>query len=89
MLLMTTVINNTSVSCLQRATGDIDRDKLGHKVFNDPMLRRKLNSATHLPVALELIKQMFLQWLGLTSVVVCIALCIIQCRSIFLSTHRL
>ena len=40
-------------------------------MFNDKALRRKLNSATHLPVAVELFRQLLVQWISLTNVVVC------------------
>lgn len=51
-------------------TGEIDRDKLGEMVFNERLARRKLNSATHVPVALELVRQLAVQWLSLTCVAV-------------------
>ena len=50
--------------------GDINRDKLGDMVFQDRDARRRLNSATHLPVALELVRQLAVEWLSLTSVAV-------------------
>ena len=50
--------------------GEIDRDKLGEMVFNERLARRKLNSATHIPVALELVRQLAVQWLSLTCVAV-------------------
>lgn len=50
--------------------GDIDRDKLGEMVFNHPEARRKLNLATHFPVALELARQLIVEWLSLTCVAV-------------------
>ncbi len=50
--------------------GDINRDKLGDMVFNDRDARSRLNSATHLPVALELVRQLAVEWLSLTSVAV-------------------
>jgi len=39
-------------------------------VFQDRDARRRLNSATHLPVALELVRQLAVEWLSLTSVAV-------------------
>ncbi|DBB13326.1 TPA: hypothetical protein ACH3X3_005060 [Trebouxia sp. C0006] len=39
-------------------------------VFKDRDARRRLNSATHLPVALELVRQLAVEWLSLTSVAV-------------------
>lgn len=39
-------------------------------VFNDGDARRRLNSVTHLPIALELVRQLAVEWLSLTSVVV-------------------
>ncbi|KAL0018856.1 hypothetical protein WJX79_010063 [Trebouxia sp. C0005] len=52
------------------ADGDINRDKLGDMVFKDRDARRRLNSATHLPVAVELARQLAVEWLSLTSVAV-------------------
>ncbi len=39
-------------------------------VFKDRDARRRLTCATHLPVALELIRQLAVEWLSLTSVAV-------------------
>ncbi|DBA78000.1 TPA: Dephospho-CoA kinase cab5 [Trebouxia sp. C0004] len=39
-------------------------------VFHVHDARRRLNSATHLPVALELVRQLAVEWLSLTSVAV-------------------
>ncbi|KAK2077197.1 hypothetical protein QBZ16_004831 [Prototheca wickerhamii] len=36
--------------------GELDRQRLGGLVFNDPAARSKLNHATHLPILLRLIK---------------------------------
>lgn len=50
--------------------GEIDRDKVGEMVFSDKAARRKLNAATHLPVAIELARRIVLQWLKLRPVTV-------------------
>ena len=50
--------------------GAIDREKLGDLVFTDSNARKKLNKATHLPVALELARQLVKEWLSFTSIVV-------------------
>jgi hypothetical protein len=43
----------------------------GELVFNDAAARRKLNQATHLPVALEILRQLIWGWLiGRTVVIV-------------------
>lgn len=38
--------------------GEVDREALGKLVFSDAAARRKLNAATHLPIALSLIWQL-------------------------------
>ncbi|EFJ53023.1 hypothetical protein VOLCADRAFT_55149 [Volvox carteri f. nagariensis] len=43
--------------------GELDRERLGCMVFNDPAARRRLNAATHLPVALALARRLLLCWL--------------------------
>ena len=50
--------------------GSIDRQKLGELVFRDTKARQKLNAATHLPVALDLARQLMIQWFTFTSIVV-------------------
>ncbi|PNW77430.1 hypothetical protein CHLRE_10g436150v5 [Chlamydomonas reinhardtii] len=52
------------------AEGDIDRERLGGLVFNDAAARRRLNAATHLPVALSLARALLLSWLSCKWVVV-------------------
>ena len=51
-------------------SGEIDRDALGDTVFSDPAARTRLNAATHLPVAIELFRQLLAAWLAFTPVVV-------------------
>lgn len=43
---------------------------MGDMIFNDRDARRRLNSATHLPVALELVRLLAVEWFSLTSVAV-------------------
>lgn len=50
--------------------GGIDREKLGELVFTDNKARKKLNAATHLPVALDLAKQLIIQWFSFTNIIV-------------------
>lgn len=50
--------------------GDIDRVALGQLVFSDVQARRSLNKATHLPVAVELLRQLLLCWLSCRRLVV-------------------
>ena len=50
--------------------GGIDREKLGDLVFKDNKARKKLNEATHLPVALDLARKLAIQWFSFTSIVV-------------------
>ncbi len=52
------------------SAGEVDRDKLGEMVFKHRAARQKLNSATHIPVALELVRQLAVHWISLTSVAV-------------------
>lgn len=44
-------------------TGELDRAKLGQIIFSDASQRRKLNAATHLPVYVELFRQVVVSWL--------------------------
>jgi dephospho-CoA kinase len=55
-------------------SGDIDRAKLGQLVFADAAARRRLNKATHAPVALELLRQLLGHWLRFRQVVVSVTL---------------
>jgi len=61
-------------ACAQRfhmlCSGEIDRDALGDAVFSDPAARRRLNGATHLPVAVALIGGVLAAWLTFKPVVV-------------------
>ncbi|KAF6255164.1 dephospho-CoA kinase [Scenedesmus sp. NREL 46B-D3] len=50
--------------------GEIDRARLGQLVFADAAARRRLNKATHAPVALELMRQLAGHWLRLRRLVV-------------------
>lgn len=50
--------------------GELDRAKLGALIFPDPSARRRLNKATHLPVFLELFRQLLMCWLRFCAVVV-------------------
>lgn len=43
--------------------GELDRPALGQLIFNNPELRKKLMRATHYPIFVELIWQIFLSWL--------------------------
>uniref|UniRef100_A0A383VGM4 Dephospho-CoA kinase n=1 Tax=Tetradesmus obliquus TaxID=3088 RepID=A0A383VGM4_TETOB len=51
-------------------TGDIDRARLGQLVFADAAARRRLNKATHAPVAVELLRQLLGHWLCFRRLVV-------------------
>ena len=51
-------------------TGKINRGKLGDLVFEDHAARKKLTAATHLPIALELFRQLAVEWLSLTNLIV-------------------
>lgn len=68
-------------------SGEIDRDKLGELVFNDKVARRKLNAATHLPVAVQLVRQLALKWLGLTCVTVSLQSCLLLALCILSGRH--
>ncbi|CAD7702962.1 unnamed protein product [Ostreobium quekettii] len=50
--------------------GELNRDLLGRIVFNDPAARKKLNRATHLPVLLEMARQLLTHWMLCAHVVV-------------------
>ena len=51
-------------------SGEIDRDALGDTVFSNPAARRRLNAATHLPVAIALVGKIIAAWLTCTPTVV-------------------
>lgn len=50
--------------------GDIDREALAAVIFNNAAARKKLNSATHLPILCEILKQMAMHWLSFRTYVV-------------------
>lgn len=50
--------------------GDIDREALGELVFGNPAARRRLNTATHLPVLLALLRELLRCWLQCSPVMV-------------------
>ncbi|KAG2448764.1 hypothetical protein HYH02_006118 [Chlamydomonas schloesseri] len=50
--------------------GEIDRERLGAVVFSDAAARRRLNAATHLPVALSLARALLVHWLSFKWLVV-------------------
>ncbi|GAX84209.1 hypothetical protein CEUSTIGMA_g11632.t1 [Chlamydomonas eustigma] len=52
------------------SNGDIDREALSCLIFQNVSARRKLNTATHLPIALELIRQIICSWLSFRFLVV-------------------
>jgi hypothetical protein len=52
------------------AAGEIDRAALAQLVFADAAARRRLNAATHAPVAAELLRQLMWYWLGFRRLVV-------------------
>ena len=50
--------------------GNLDRAKLADVVFSDRNLRSKLNRATHFPIAVDLVWQLFCSWVTFTPMVV-------------------
>lgn len=50
--------------------GELDRTALGLLVFGDPAARRRLNAATHTPVAVALLQQLACFWMRHTPCVV-------------------
>lgn len=50
--------------------GQLDREALGQLVFSDGAARARLNAATHLPIYVELLRQLLWHWLTLRWVVV-------------------
>ena len=74
MRLFALTISDRLILCAQRrdtlCSGEIDRDALGDAVFSDPAARRRLNAATHLPVAVALIRRILVAWLTLKPIVV-------------------
>jgi hypothetical protein len=55
---------------LTPGAGDINRQALGDLVFSDAAARRRLNAATHLPVAAGILRQLAWAWLCCRLVVV-------------------
>ncbi|GMH45481.1 hypothetical protein BSKO_13438 [Bryopsis sp. KO-2023] len=53
---------STFGSQVLQSNGELDREALGELVFKNETARRKLNTATHLPVFLETIKQIVRNW---------------------------
>ena len=51
-------------------SGEIDRDALGDAVFSDPAARKRLNAATHLTVAMALVRSLLAAWLACKPIVV-------------------
>ena len=49
---------------------NLNREAIAAIVFQDPSARRRLNQATHLPILLEIVKQIVRNWLSLNSVTV-------------------
>lgn len=52
-----------------QADGELDRSALGSLIFSNPNERRKLNKATHLPVYVEMCRQLFIHWLSCKALV--------------------
>lgn len=48
---------------VQYNAGHLNRELMGEMIFRDEKLRAKLNTATHLPVFVELIRQVIIAWL--------------------------
>lgn len=46
-----------------RQDGELDRPALGKIIFSDASARKKLNTATHLPVFVEMFRQLAVYWL--------------------------
>jgi dephospho-CoA kinase len=57
-------------SILNPVTKEIDRDALAQIAFSDPIARRRLNKATHLPIALALALALLKHWLLLQPLVI-------------------
>jgi len=49
--------------------GEINREKLGKIIFNDPQLRKKLNAITHFAIFVEMWKRILIQFLCLNRIV--------------------
>lgn len=50
--------------------GELDRRALASLVFKDPIARRNLNAATHLPVLVEIVRQLLGEWISCKPVAV-------------------
>ena len=50
--------------------GELDRPALSKIIFNDGNARKRLNSATHLPVFVEMFRQLAVYWLKGSSLIV-------------------
>jgi dephospho-CoA kinase len=50
--------------------GELDRERLAGVVFGDAAARRRLNAATHLPVLLQIVRQVLAHWARCRPVVV-------------------
>lgn len=50
--------------------GELDRVKLGAVVFEDAAARRRLNTATHLPILVEMVRQIAGLWASCYTVAV-------------------
>lgn len=50
-------------SSILREDGTLDREKLGGLVFNDASARKRLNTATHLPILIRMVTQILKLWL--------------------------
>lgn len=62
--------NNPSQSIIDPTTRELDREAVARLAFADPIARKRLNSATHLPIALALAKALLCHWLRLKPLVV-------------------
>lgn len=67
-----------SCRAVSLTAGEIDRVALGQIAFADASARRRLNKATHVPVALELLRQLLAHWLACRWLVV---------RQVFTALH--
>jgi len=58
------------VELLAVSAGELDRAALGSLIFSNPTERKKLNKATHLPVYVEMCRQLVIHWLTCKAMVV-------------------
>jgi dephospho-CoA kinase len=61
---------NQQTSIVDPTTGELDREAVARLAFADPQARRRLNQATHLPVALALAGVLLRHWLLLRPLVI-------------------